>query len=142
MDEVRDGHRAGGIVRAATAERGEGGRFGGTAPTPTVAMPDDRADIEAFVEVKRRAPTPGQRRVLDIALSNHEVTGAKWAADIIYANPSNPIEAVLDADRAEREHRKAGAVAQEQESKERKRRGIQDPLIQEIAKAMNERVPA
>jgi hypothetical protein len=138
MADMPDGHRAGGLVRAATAVRGEDGKFGGSAPAASPTSDDGRVDIDTFIEIRHRAPTAPQRRVLDDILSRHDVTGPQWAADIMLANQGDPIGAVIRADREWRETRKAGAVAQEQESAERKRRGLQDPLLQEIARAMRE----
>lgn len=154
--EVADlAHRAGGTVRAATADRDEAGRFVAGAPPLDSAGPavthvfaredehrqtdDGRDDIEAFCLVRRRAPTPAQRRVLDDVLASHDVTGPKWAADIILANPQDPIGAVIAAQKAWRASRKAEAIAVEEQTKATKRRGINDPLLQEIAKALHER---
>ena len=155
--EVADlGHRAGGTVRAATAERDESGRFApaagppldqraGPAPSSSdgtyvydVQDYDGRDDIEAYVEVRRRAPTPGQRKVLDNVLARHDVNGAKWAADIIRANPHDPIGAVIEADNRWRLQRKIEAVTEERKA-EVKKRGLRDPLQQELAKAYVER---
>lgn len=151
--EVADlGHRAGGTVRAATAERDESGRFVPSAGPPLdqragpatsssdgtyvyVQDDDGRDDIEAYVEVRRRAPTPGQRRVLDNVLARHDVTGPKWAADIIRANPHDPIGAVIEADNRWRLQRKIEAVTEERKA-EVKKRGIRDPFLQDLAKAL------
>lgn len=126
--------RAGGIVRAATAER-DGGRFAPTPPMGVVSdeIPDGREDIEVFVERFRRPPTPAQREVLDRSLRDHDVTGAKWAADIMRASPDDMIGAVIAASKAWRDQRGAEARAVE---KAKPRRGIRDPLIQEIAATM------
>ena len=139
MADVPDGHRAGGLVRAATAARDESGRFGGSAPAASPSPDENRADIDTFIEIRHRAPSPGQRRVLDDILSRHDVTGPQWAADIMLANQDDPIGAVIAADKAWRETRKAGAIAQEQESREHKRRGIQDPAVQELARLLREK---
>lgn len=159
--EVADlAHSAGGTVRAATAERDESGRFVSSQQEPApldtagpstvdslrareddVRQDDGRDDVEAFVLVRRRAPSVGQRRVLDDILSRHDVTGPKWAADIILANPQDPIGAVIEADRKWREERKVVAIREERASAERNRRprGLRDPLQQEIAKAYSDR---
>lgn len=143
MSEAPDPQRAGGVVRAALAERDGGGRFiAGGAPPPQLDPDDDgRADIEAYLEVRRRLPTPRQRQVLDDVLARHDVNGPKWAADIIVANPSDPIGAVIEADKKWRDGRKQAAVTEERESAERHRRkpGLRDPLLQDIARSMAER---
>jgi hypothetical protein len=158
--EVADlAHSAGGTVRAATADRDESGRFvaspappapldtAGPAISHVFAREDDvlqtddgRDDVEAFVEVRRRAPTPAQRRVLDDILASHDVTGPKWAADIIRSNPHDPIGAVIAAQMAWRNERKTVAIAEERQSAERNRRprGLTG-VNAEIAKAMAER---
>lgn len=130
--------RQGGMIRAATAERDEGGRFIAGIPTPLPDNADGRDDIEAYVQIKRRAPTPKQRQLLDDILARHDVTGPKWAADIMLSNPENPIGALLDADRAWRDERKAYAVAEERRSQRRKP-GLRDPLLQEIARTFAEK---
>jgi hypothetical protein len=144
MAEVPDAaHRAGGLVRAATAAR-EGGRFAPSDDTPlTGEVPDGREDIEAFVEVRRKAPTPRQLEVLNNVLERHDVSGPTWAAEIIRSHPNDPIGAVIEADKAWRAERKAGAVRDENESADRNRRkpGLRDPLLQEIAATLAAREP-
>ena len=159
--EVADlAHSAGGTVRAATAERDESGRFVAS-PAPPAPLDhagpadfhsfareadvrlqtddDGRTDVEAFVQVRRRAPSPAQRRVLDDILASHDVTGPQWAADIILRNPHDPIGAVIAAQKAWRDERKGHAVAEEKASAERNRRprGLTG-VNQEIARAIAE----
>lgn len=74
---------------------------------------DGRADLEAFLVIKRRAPSPRQRRLLDDVLDRHDLTGPAWAADVMYRNPDDPIGAVIEADKAWRAERIAAAQAQE-----------------------------
>jgi hypothetical protein len=74
---------------------------------------DGRADLEAFLLVRRRAPSPGQRKVLDEVMARHDLTGPKWAADLILRNPTDPIGAVIEADKAWRAERIAEAQAAE-----------------------------
>jgi hypothetical protein len=74
---------------------------------------DGRADLEAFLLVTRRAPTPRQRKLLDSLLDRHDLTGPQWAADIILRNPNDPIGAVIEADKAWRAERIAEAQAAE-----------------------------
>lgn len=66
---------------------------------------DGRADLEAFLVVRFRPPTPGQRKVMDDYLRVFDVTGPQRAADLIYRNPDDPIGALkadLAAFRADR----------------------------------------
>jgi hypothetical protein len=74
---------------------------------------DGREDLEAFLLIKRRAPTPRQRRLLDEVLDRHDLTGAAWAADVMLKHPDDPIGAVLEADKAWRAERIAAAQAAE-----------------------------
>jgi hypothetical protein len=80
---------------------------------PSRADDDGRADLEAFLLVTRRAPTPRQRKLLDSLLDRHDLTGPQWAADIILRNPNDPIGAVIEADKAWRAERIAEAQAAE-----------------------------
>ncbi len=66
---------------------------------------DGRADLEAFLLVTRRAPTPKQRQLLDELLTRHDVNGPDWAASIILRHPDDPIGAVIAADKAWRDER-------------------------------------
>jgi hypothetical protein len=76
--------------------------------------PDDgRVDLEAFLLLTRRAPTPRQRALLDGLLDRHDLTGPKWAADVMMRHPDDPIGAVIAADKAYRAERIAEAQAQE-----------------------------
>lgn len=74
---------------------------------------DGREDLEAFLLVTRRAPTPRQRKLLDSLLDRHDLTGPQWAADIILRNPTDPIGAVIEADKAWRAERIEQAKAAE-----------------------------
>lgn len=74
---------------------------------------DGRADLEAFLLVTRRAPTPRQRQLLDGVLDRHDLTGPQWAADIMLRHPDDPIGAVIEADKAWRDERIAAARAVE-----------------------------
>lgn len=80
---------------------------------PNQLSSDGREDLEAFLLVTRRAPTPRQRKLLDGLLDRHDLTGAKWAADIILKNPDDPIGAVIRADQEWRAQRIAEAQAAE-----------------------------
>lgn len=74
---------------------------------------DGRADLEAFLLIRRRAPTPKQRRLLDEVLDRHDLTGPAWAADVMYRHPDDPIGAVIEADKEYRAQRIAEAQAAE-----------------------------
>lgn len=74
---------------------------------------DGRADLEAFVLITRRAPTPRQRQLLDGVLRLHDLTGPQWAAQIMLAHPDDPIGAVIEADKAYRAERIEEAKHQE-----------------------------
>lgn len=87
------------------------------------AEPDDgREDLEAFLLITRRAPTHRQRVLLDGLLDRHDLTGAKWAADIMLRHPDDPIGAVIAADKEWRAERIAEAQAAEK-PKPQPRRG-------------------
>lgn len=74
---------------------------------------DGRDDLEAFLEVRRRAPSEKQRRILDEVLDRHDVTGPAWSAAIIRANPDDPIGAVIAADKQWKAERMAEAIQAE-----------------------------
>lgn len=66
---------------------------------------DHRADLEAWLGVRFRVPTEGQRRFLDMYCRIFDLTGPERAARLIWANPGDPIAALkvdLDAFRGER----------------------------------------
>ena len=84
---------------------------------------DGRADLEAFLFLKRRSPTPKQRRLLDEVMARHDLTGPAWAADLMFKHPDDPIGAVIEADKAWRAVRIAEAQAQDAPKPIAKRRG-------------------
>lgn len=98
---------------------------GDVASTPLPSLPilsdvrgvqggnDGRADLEAFLEVKYRVPTPAQRTFMDGYVRTFDLTGPERAARLILANPTDPIGA-LKRDLAEfRDKRAAEARASE-----------------------------
>lgn len=86
---------------------------------------DGRADLEAFVLARGRAPTPKQRRYLDSVLAVHDITGPQWAADLILGHPDDPIGAVMEADRHWRHERLEEARNQERKAQKPQRsRGL------------------
>lgn len=91
-----------------------------------------RADLDAFLLVKRRAPTPRQRQLLDGILERHDLTGPAWAADIMLRHPDDPIGAVLQADREWREERIKEAQAAEKPKPQPRRRPDQPEHVKEL----------
>jgi hypothetical protein len=104
---------------------------------------DDRPDLEAFLLVTRRAPTPRQRELLDGVMARHDLTGPQWAADLILRNPTDPIGAVIEADREYRAERIAAAQAAEKPKPvPRRPRGLPvhvRELADEMARQLQER---
>lgn len=84
---------------------------------------DGRADLEAFLLLKRRAPTAKQRALLDEVMARHDQTGPAWAADLMLKHPDDPIGAVIDADKAWRAERIAEAQKTEAPKPKAKRSG-------------------
>jgi hypothetical protein len=80
---------------------------------PSTDEADGRVDLEAFLMITRRAPTPKQRRLLDGVLDRRDLTGPEWAADVMYRHPDDPIGAVIAADKVWRDERIAEAQAQD-----------------------------
>lgn len=70
---------------------------------------DGRVDLETFLLLMHRAPTPRQRQLLDTLMDRHDQTGPAWAADIMLRHPDDPIGAVIEADREYRAQRIADA---------------------------------
>jgi hypothetical protein len=95
---------------------------------------DGRADLEMFLLLRRRAPTPKQRRLLDEVLDRHDLTGPEWSADIMAKHPDDPIGAVLEADKAYRAERIAEAQAADApKPKPRRPRGMPETTKQIMA---------
>lgn len=84
---------------------------------------DGRADLEAFLLLKRRAPTAKQRALLDEVMQRHDQTGPAWAADLMLKHPDDPIGAVIEADKVWRAERIAQAQAAEAPKPKPKRSG-------------------
>ncbi len=80
---------------------------------PSRAADDGRADLEAFLAVRFRAPTPNQRTFMDAYCRTFDVTGPDRAARLIFANPDDPIGAMKADIEAWRSERKAAAIASE-----------------------------
>ncbi len=98
------------------------------------ARDDSREDLEAFLLITRRAPTPRQRALLDGLLDRHDQTGPKWAADIMLRHPDDPIGALIAADKAYRDERIAEAQAAEApKPKPRRLRGLPESTKEILA---------
>ena len=74
---------------------------------------DGRADLEAFLLLKRRPPSTRQRQVLDSILQLHDLTGPQWSANIMLAHPDDPLGALIEADKEYRRERIEAAKAAE-----------------------------
>jgi len=95
---------------------------------------DGRADLEAFLLLKRRAPTPKQRQLLDEVMTRHDLSGPAWAADLMLRNPDDPIGAVIDADREWREQR----IREAQQAERPKPRPRRSPGLPQSARELLE----
>ena len=84
---------------------------------------DGRADLEAFLLLKRRAPSSRQRLLLDEVMARHDQTGPAWAADVMMRHPEDPIGAVIEADKAWRAERIAQAQSAERPKPKPRRSG-------------------
>lgn len=84
---------------------------------------DGREDLEAFLLVTRRAPTPRQRKVLDDVLQLRDVSGPSWAAKVILSNPADPIGALIREDKKWREDRIEAAKNSEKKPRQPRRAG-------------------
>ena len=105
---------------------------------PTDKQTDDgRADLEAFLEVRFRVPTPAQRTFMDGYCRTFDATGPERAARLILSHPDDPIGALKDDLAAFRNKRKEEAQAQE-EPKPKPRRATLSPENQRIARLMRE----
>ncbi len=95
---------------------------------------DGRVDLEAFLTIMRKAPSPRQRALLDGLLDRHDLTGPKWAADIMYRHPDDPIGALIEADKAYRSERIAEAQAAERPTPQpRRKRGLPESAKELLA---------
>jgi hypothetical protein len=82
---------------------------------------DGRADLEAFLSVRYRPPTPAQRTLMDAYVQVFDVTGPARAARLILSNPDDPIGA-LKADLAAFRAERAEAARKSEEPKPAPRR--------------------
>ena len=74
---------------------------------------DRRADLDAFLAVRFRPPTPAQRTLLDAYCHTFDVTGPERAARLILSHPDDPIGAVKADLLAFREERRKAAADSE-----------------------------
>lgn len=91
-------------------------------PHSADADDDGRDDLEAFLLITRRAPTPKQRKLLDDILATRDVSGPQWAAQIMLRHPDDPIGAVIAEDKAWRAGRIEAAKTQERKPPRRPHR--------------------
>ena len=73
----------------------------------------ERPDIDAFLGVRFRLPTPAQRTFMDAYCQVFDVTGPERAAKLIWEHSDDPIGALKEDLHAFREGRKAEAIAAE-----------------------------
>ena len=108
-------------------------------PTDLPAHEDAREDLEAFLQVRFRAPTEAQRRFLDDYCRVFDVTGPARAAQIIFTHPDDPIGALKDDLKAFRAERSEEARKAEQPKPQprRKASGL-DPVSAELARMLHE----
>lgn len=99
---------------------------------------DDRADLEAFLVVRRRAPTVRQRKVLDDYLVLFDETGPERAARLILANPDDPIGAIVEDMESHRRLRLAAVTRDEAEAAKRHREQRKRALTATQAEIMAE----
>lgn len=113
-------------------------------PTVPTSKPDDaREDLEAYLRVRFRVPSPAQRDLMDAYVRVFDLTGPERAARLIYAHPDDPIGA-LKADLAEfRDECKRNAEGQDHPKPKRRDRGSgMTSINQELARIMPSLVPA
>lgn len=82
---------------------------------------DGRADLEAFLVVRRRAPTARQRKVLDDYLVLFDETGPERAARVILSHPEDPIGAIVEDMESHRNLRLMAATKEEAEAAQRRK---------------------
>ena len=99
---------------------------------------DGRADLDAFVAVRRRIPTPAQRAFMDAYCQTFDQTGPERASRLIWANPDDPIGAMKTDLQTFREERRAEAAASEVPKARRRKGSGFTGINAEIAKALAE----
>jgi hypothetical protein len=108
----------------------EGGAGGDSAG----ADDDGRRDLEAWLLVRFRPPTPAQRRFLDTYCRVFDATGPERAERLILANPDDPIAALKADLQAFRAERSAEAAAQESRPRAPRRPGGLSSVNAELAR--------
>jgi hypothetical protein len=99
------------------------------------AREEGRPDLEAFLSVRYRPPTPAQRTLIDAYCEVFDLTGPQRAADLIYRHPDDPIGALKADLAAFREQRRTEAIAAEAKPKQPPRRAAAPTGIRaELAK--------
>jgi hypothetical protein len=89
---------------------------------------DGRRDLEAFLLVRHRAPTPAQRDFLDAYQRVFDATGPERAEKLILSHPDDPIGALKADLAAFRKERAEAAAPDEQRENTRSRRAMENTL--------------
>lgn len=124
------------------SERNANGMPSRAEPSKAEPSTGDRADLEAFLMVRYRPPTKGQRDLLDAYCRAFDETGPDRAAHLILSHPDDPIGAVKADLEAFREERRAAAIAQESPAPARRKGSGMSSLNQELAKLYNDKYAA
>jgi hypothetical protein len=95
---------------------------------------DGRADLDAFVAVRRRIPTPAQRSFMDAYCQTFDQTGPERAARLIWGHPDDPIGALKEDLAAFREERRVDALASETPKPRRTKGSGMSKVSDELAK--------
>jgi hypothetical protein len=89
---------------------------------------DGRRDLEAFLLVRHRAPTPAQRDFLDAYQRVFDATGPERAEKLILSHPDDPIGALKADLAAFRKERAEAAAPDEQRQSATSRRQVENTL--------------
>lgn len=100
------------------------------------AREPDRPDVDAFLAVRFRLPTTAQRDLMDAYVRVFDVTGPQRAADLIYANPADPIGALKADLEAFRRERSDQARSQERTKPIRRKGSGMSGLNQELSRML------
>lgn len=100
---------------------------------------DGRLDLEAFLLVRHRAPTPAQRRFLDVYQDVFDQTGPERAERLILRHPDDPIGALkTDLEAFRRERSDAAAKAEAPKPKPNRRPSGLTGINAELAKLLRD----
>lgn len=95
---------------------------------------DGRLDLDAFVAVRLRIPTPAQRTFMDAYCQVFDQTGPERAARLIWGHPDDPIGALKEDLAAFREGRRVEAVNSEVPKPRRVKGSGMSKVSDELAK--------